>query len=152
MATVPYATATSGDAARKEIRKTLRLLGCSRVGLMDDHDDDALIVAFTHRGRNYQLRASAKGWATMYLNANPWSYRRRGTREKYEAKWLAQGRVAVNSVLRDWIKGQVTAVEMGLLPVEHAFMPLMLAPDGRTVPELIEQEIGSKLLPPGSEG
>jgi hypothetical protein len=31
---------------------------------------------------------------------------------------LRQGQVAVNSILRDWIKGQVTAVECGILSFE----------------------------------
>jgi len=29
----------------------------------------------------------------------------------WEQSALAQGHVAVNSILRDWIKGQVTAIE-----------------------------------------
>jgi hypothetical protein len=62
----------------------------------------------THRGRQVQLRASAKGWAQMYLKENPWTYNRRSTRTEYEQAALQQGHIAINSVLRDWIKGQVT--------------------------------------------
>jgi hypothetical protein len=31
---------------------------------------------------------------------------------------LRQGHVAVNSILRDWVKGQMTAVECGILSFE----------------------------------
>jgi hypothetical protein len=52
--------------------------------------------------------------------------------------------IAVNSILRDWVKGQVTAVECGILSFETVFMPYMLTSDGRT---LIEHVIEAKLLP-----
>jgi len=51
---------------------------------------------------------------------------------------LQQGHVAVNSILRDWIKGQVTAVECGILSFEAVFMPFMLTHDGRPVIERID--------------
>jgi hypothetical protein len=51
---------------------------------------------------------------------------------KYEAA-LHQGQIAVNSIVRDWIKGQVTAIESGVLSFEAVFMPYMLTADGRTV-------------------
>jgi hypothetical protein len=37
----------------------------------------------------------------MYLKAEPWSSRRRHTKAEWEAKALAQGLVAVNSIIRD---------------------------------------------------
>ena len=48
---------------------------------------------------------------------------------------LDQGTIAVNSILRDWVKGQVTAIETGILTFEHVFMPWMLAADGRPLLE-----------------
>jgi hypothetical protein len=42
----------------------------------------------------------------------------------------ACGEVAAPSILRDWIKGQVTAVEVGMMPFEHAFMSHILLPTG----------------------
>ena len=32
----------------------------------------------------------------------------------------------MNAILRDWIKGQVTAIETGVLSFEAVFMPYML--------------------------
>ena len=42
---------------------------------------------------------------------------------------------AVNSILRDWIKRQVTAIECGILSFEAVFMPYMLTSDGRPLLE-----------------
>jgi hypothetical protein len=109
------------------ISKILRRFGCESIGFMDDYEKHEVLLAFTHRGRNVQLRASAKGWAQIYLKENS----RRSTREDYEHAALRQGHIAVNSILRDWIKGQVTAVECGILSFEAVFMPFMLTHDGR---------------------
>lgn len=67
---VPYASATSGDRARAEATKWLRRLGCEQIGFMDDFENREVLLAFTHRGCNVQLRASARGWATMFLKAH----------------------------------------------------------------------------------
>lgn len=142
---VPYEGATSGARAREEITALLRRMGCAEVGFMDDFAKHEVFLAFRHRGRQVQLRASAKGWAAMYLKARPYGSRTRGTRQEYETKALRQGLVAVNSILRDWVKGQVVAVECGMMSFEAVFMPHMLTSDGRP---LIERIAETKLLPP----
>lgn len=142
--TVPYASATSGASARDDITKVLRRFGCESVGFMDDFEAHEVLLAFTHRGRQIQLRASAKGWAQMYLKTNPWTGRRRASRHEHEAAALRQGHIAVNSILRDWIKGQMTAVECGILSFEAVFMPYMLTADGRP---LIERLAEMDMLP-----
>lgn len=128
---IPYASATSGMKARDDITRILQGFGCESVGFMDQFNEHAVLLAFVHRGRQIQLKASAKGWAQAYLNENPWGHRRRGTRQQYEDKALKQGMIAVNSILRDWVKGQMTAVECGILDFGAVFMPYMLASDGR---------------------
>lgn len=144
MSSIPYAGASSGDNARGDITKILRRFGCESVGFMDGFDDHEVTLAFKHRGRAIQLRASAKGWAQMYLKENPWSHQRRSTKVEWEQAALRQGHIAVNSILRDWIKGQVTAVECGILSFEAVFMPHMLTNDGRP---LIERLAETDLLP-----
>lgn len=141
---VPYASARSGAAAREEITRILQRFGCDNVGFMDNFEDQSVLLAFTHRGRNIQLKASGKGWAKMFLDDSPWTHRRRMTKQKYEADALRQGTIAVNSILRDWVKGQVTAVECGMLSFGAVFMPYMLTNDGRT---LYERASEINLLP-----
>lgn len=143
---VPYAGATSGAKARDEITKMLRTFGCENVGFMDDFAESTVMLAFKHRGRPVQLKASAKGWADMYMKVHP-GHRRGGNAQKEaEKKALAQGLIAVNSILRDWVKGQVTAIETGILSFEAVFMPHMIARDGRSVLDHMQAE--KLLLPP----
>lgn len=138
---IPYASATSGAAAREEITRILRHFGCSSVGFMDDFDDAAVILAFQWRDRPIQMRASAKGWASAWLKANPWTPRRKSNSRDYEAKALRQGMIAVNSILRDWVKGQVTAVETGIMTFDHAFLPHMIGHDGRPGVEVLREHM-----------
>jgi hypothetical protein len=134
---VPYADATSDARAREEIKKVLVRFGS--VGFMDDYERQEVLLAFTHRGRQVQLRASAKGWAQMWLKEHPWNHNRRTSQVDYEQAALRQGHVAVNSILRDWIKGRVTAIETGILSFEAVFMPYMLTPDGRPLLERVHE-------------
>jgi hypothetical protein len=143
---VPYANATSGGAARDEIIRMLRRFGCESVGFMDDFDKHAVLLQFTHQGRQVQMQASALGWAAMFMKAKPFTGRgrQRGRKPEYERKALMQGLVAVNSILRDWVKGQLTAVECGMMSFEAVFMPHVMLADGRS---MIEHVIAAKMLP-----
>jgi hypothetical protein len=67
---------------------------------------------------------------------------------RWEQNALRQGHIAVNSILRDWMKDQITAIECGILSFEAVFMPYMLATDGRP---LIERLAESNLLPAPEE-
>lgn len=133
--TVPYENATSGENARKEISKILAGFGCQQVGFMDDFENKEIILAFKYKNNPVQLKASAQGWAAMFLKAKPYNFRMRNTQKQYEQKALEQGMIAVNSVLRDWVKGKITAIETGILKFEHEFYPYMLLPSGRTIAE-----------------
>lgn len=140
MSSTPYASATSGDQARGEITKLLRRFGCEQIGFMDDYEQHTVVLAFRHRGRAMQLRASAQGWAALYLREHPYSHRMRRTRHDHERGALQQGQIAVNSILRDWVKGQLMAIETGILSFEAVFSPFMLLPDGRTVIDRLKNE------------
>ena len=52
---------------------------------------------------------------------------------QHEARAMDQAKISVCSVLRDWIKGQITAIEVGILSFEGAFLGQILLNDGRTV-------------------
>ena len=136
--TVPYEGATSGAKARDEITKMLRKFGCESVGFMDDFQEQTVLLAFKHRGRPVQLCASARGWAALYLKEHPWNYARKSNKAEHEQKAVSQGLIAVNSILRDWVKGQITAVECGVLSFDAVFLAHMLTNDGRPLIERIQ--------------
>src|SRR6185437_9937324 len=140
---IPPASATAGDRAINELQKTLQAFGCQSFGTMVDQERQVLIVAFKWRDRQVHLEASWKGYAAALLKGKRLGY---GTeRTNRERKALEQARVSVCSVLRDWVKGQTTAVECGVMSFETAFMPHMLLKDGRRV---IDAAQAANLLPP----
>jgi hypothetical protein len=132
---VPYASASTGTNARDEITRVLRRFGCEQIYFMDDYAKHEVLLAFVHRGRQVQLRASASGWARMFLKEQPWTYLRRSTQAEWEQAALRQGHIAVNSILRDWVKSQLTMIEAGILSFEAIFLPHMIGTDGRTLLE-----------------
>lgn len=137
---LPYENCSSGERAINDIQKTLRKFGCGRFGHMLDFDEGELLVQFSYNGRDVSVRASFKGYAKAWLKEHPYTYRMKRTEIEHERKALEIGSVAVYSVLRDWIKGQVTAIETGILSFEGAFLGQIMLPTGRTVLEAVESQ------------
>ena len=140
---LPYENATSGGGALEDIRKLLTKFGCSRFGTMTDAENGELIVQFSYRGRDVTAKASYRGYAAAWLKEHPYGPRTRGSKQAHEAKALKQAEVSVCSILRDWIKGQVMAIETGVLTFDGAFLGQILLPSGKTV---LEQAVDSRLL------
>ena len=145
---LPYENATSGAAALEDIHKVLTRLGCSRFGTMTDNEAGELIVQFSHKGRDVTVKASFRGYAAAWLREHPHSTRTRVTKQAHESRALAQAKISVCSILRDWIKGQITAIEVGILSFEGAFLGQILLPTGNTV---LEHLTNNNLLPPPKE-
>lgn len=145
---LPYENATSGDKALADIQRILRAFGCSQFGFGEDFAAGTIHVQFEHRGRRVMIEASARGYAAAWLKAHPYGPRSKGSRADYEAKALKLGGIAVYSILRDWIKGQITAVEVGMFSADAAFLSHMLLESGQTVIEHVQAQ---KLLPPPKE-
>jgi len=136
---LPYENATSGQKALSDIQKILGGFGCNKFGSMIDTGAQELLVQFEYRGRQVSVRASAKGYAAAWLRKHPYTHRMRSSRSEHERKALEIANLAIYSMLRDWIKGQVTAVEVGILSFEGAFLGQIMLPSGKTVLEHVEQ-------------
>lgn len=122
--TLPYSRAEAGPNAIREVEKILAKFGCQSFGTMTDAERGVMIVAFKWRDQQVHIEASFRGYAVAWRRENP--------RAK-DAEALEVGKRAICSVLRDWIKGQVTAVECGVMSFGAVFMPHMLLKDGRRV-------------------
>ena len=111
--TLPYETATSGKNAIAEMQRILRAFGAASFGVMEDFSAGTVIVQFEYHARRVSIQASSTGYAAAWLRAHPWSSRSRCSLKEYEHKALRQAQISVYSILRDWIKGQVTASKPG---------------------------------------
>jgi len=147
MANLPYEDSTAGESALVEIQRILGKFGCQSFGTMTDAERGCTIVQFKYRQRQISLEASWKGYASAWRKAHPYRFRYGYSQADHDAKALAKGKSAVCSILRDWIKGQVTAIECGILSFDAVFMPHMLLPSGERVIDRVQQN----LLPPADE-
>lgn len=141
---LPYENSTTGERAVQDMQKVLRGFGCNKFGHMLDYSAGELLVQFECKGYPVSVKASISGYAAAWLRQHPYSYRTKGTKQKHEQKARDIASVAVYSILRDWIKGQITAVETGVLTFEGAFLGQILLPSGRTV---LETAMEQKMLP-----
>lgn len=146
---LPYENTTSGEKALGEMQKLLRAFGCNRFGSMDDDEKQEILVHFSYRGRDISLTASIRGYAAAWLKEHPYTTRMRCNRTDHEKKAMDIATVAVYSILRDWIKGQITAIETGILSFEGAFLGQILLPSGRTI---LDHAMDQKLLTHSGEG
>jgi hypothetical protein len=137
---LPYENSTTGSAALTEIQKILRRFGCSSFGVMEEWDAGAIKLQFIWSNRPITMTVSSMGYAAAWLKEHPYSHRMRRTKQEHNALALEKGQVAVYSILRDWIKGQVTAVETGIMSFEQVFLPHMMLPSGDTVHEMIVRD------------
>lgn len=145
MAEIPYENATAGDRALIEVQRILAKFGCQQFGTMQDAERGMTCVQFKWRDRQISLEASWKGYAAAWSKAHPFNWGR-STRQEYDQKALKIGQTAVCSLLRDWVKGQVTAIECGVMSFDAVFMPHMLLPNGERVIDRAKA-----MLPPPAE-
>lgn len=145
---LPYENATSGDRAIQDMQKTLQAFGCQSFGQMMDWEKGELLVQFRYRERSITVKASVNGYAAAWLRHNPYSHRMKLTKIDHERGAKKIAGVAVYSILRDWIKGQITAIETGMLSFEGAFLGQIMLPSGQTVLEYAEEK---RLLPAAAE-
>lgn len=136
---LPYENASSGDKAFAEIQKILNRFECDSFGIMQKRSDQVTLIQFDWRGRRVELRGHWGGYASMWLKENPWTSRRKGNQAQHHAKAMEIAQVAVCSLLRDWVKAQVTAVEANLMTFEEVFMPHMLLPNGQRMVEAAQK-------------
>ncbi|MET3414780.1 hypothetical protein [Methylobacterium sp. 1030] len=141
---LPYENVTAGDKALGEIQKILQHFGCQSFGSMMDFENKKLIVQFRYRDMPITIEASMAGYAAAWLKEHPFNPRHhRGGKQKHEAKAVEVAGRAVYSVVRDWVKGQVTAIECGILSFEGAFLGQIMLPSGKTV---LQHATENKLL------
>ena len=144
---LPYERATSGDRAIAEMQRVLQRFGCQNFGTMMDWERRCLIVQFKYRGVSVVIEASTAGYAAAWLKAHPPSYRRNARSrvdQEREAERIAS--LAVYSIVRDWVKGQITAIECGILSFEGAFLGQILLGSGQTA---LAYATSNHLLPSG---
>lgn len=145
MADLPYASSKAGAAREKEIRDMLKGCGASAVGFMVDDDARTVICQFRLGGREITVPVSIAAYEAAWLKTVPCGPRTEAKLHRQRA--AAQAEIAVWAVLVDWIKAQAAMILCGFLNTDTAFLPHILASDGRRIADVLASG-GSNLLPP----
>lgn len=132
---LPYERAVAGDKALIELQRILAKFGCASFGTAIDAEHGITIVQFKWRDKVVRLEASWKGYAQAWLKEH-----RKTHSTRHQQLALELGQRVVCSVLRDWVKGQVTAIECGVLSFEAVFMPHMLLPSGERLIDRVKAD------------
>ncbi len=149
--TVPYEFSNSGMRAREEIERMLNNFGCDPVTFMERSEYSkegkfhTLVLLFTFKRMNVRVNVSGQGWANFYLRRKPHTSRSHYNAEEYTQRALKQGSIAISSLLRDWVKSQLTLIETQIMSFEQAFLPHIQTPEGLTVGEILLNEDGMDL-------
>lgn len=146
---LPYENASSGQRAIDDIQKILKSFGCNKFATGTDYESSEIFIQFEHQGRMISLKANAKGYAAAWLKEHPYSHRMRKNKTQHEQEALKTGELATYSILRDWVKGQITAIEIGMLSFDAAFLSHIMLPSGKRV---IEELQDKKMLPLLNQG
>lgn len=140
---LPYEKTTAGNKALAELQTILRRFGCNKFGSMQDDSEGVLMVQFEYRGQQVSVKASVNGYAQAWLKEHPYTSRMRKSKIEHERAAKEVASVAVYSIIRDWVKGQIMAIEAGVLSFEDAFLGQIMLPSGKTV---LEHARSQKLL------
>lgn len=136
---LPYSNSSSGQKAITDIQKILRAFNCNKFATGEDFATGEVFIQFEHLSNMVMLKVSAKNYAAAWLKENPYTTRRRCSRSEHEQKALEIGGIAIYSILRDWIKGQTTAIDIGMLTFESAFLSHIMLPNGQRVIEKVTE-------------
>lgn len=140
---LPYEKTTAGNKALADLQSMLRQFGCNKFGSMQDDAEGLLMVQFEYRGQMVSVKASINGYAQAWLKEHPHTSRMRKTKVEHERAAKDVASIAVYSIIRDWVKGQIMAIETGVLSFEGAFLGQIMLPSGKTV---LEHAQAQKLL------
>lgn len=135
---LPYENTTAGNKALADLQSMLRQFGCNKFGSMQDDQEGTLLVQFEYRSQMVSVKASINGYAQAWLKEHPYSQRMRKTKVEHERAAKDVASVAVYSIIRDWVKGQIMAIETGVLSFEAAFLGQILLKNGKTVMEHVQ--------------
>jgi hypothetical protein len=129
--TLPYQYASSGDKALVEAKKILVRLGATTVG--DMQSGHVWTLFFELHGERVRIEVDAIAYARLWLAEHPRGARSRVSDNEHQKRAITIGQAAIKSIIRDWIKAQATAIELGAIDAAAAFLPFMVMPDGGTV-------------------
>jgi hypothetical protein len=146
--------------SQQDIRDMLEKFGAEGFSFSESFKGDGrAAISFVYKGLPAQMQVDPTKVASLYLQKNPWNYRKKKSRTEYE-KWAVQkSKPVAFRVLYHALKAMLIAVEYGVQEFEEVFLAhFVLDAKGKNprslgheyIPKLAELIEGKLLLGDGS--
>lgn len=139
---LPYANSkASPQQAQARIQATLRKFGVSRISFEEDFEQCTLTVRLQYKDYPVSIPVDYGRLAEIYLEEDPYTSRKRMTRQAWEDGKREVAYRAAFSLLEDYLKSMVTIVEMGVFSFEEIFVSYFVGPGGKRLGEIFKQRL-----------
>lgn len=142
MPNLPYSTSKATPAkAQQRIRDTLMKFGVDMISFGEDFSKFEVVVSFKYQDYPVCIPVNYHDLAQLYIDEDPYNYRKRGTREDWEAKKREVAYRATYSLLDDFLKSLITIVELGAFSFEEIFVSYFVNKDGQRLGEMLKANL-----------
>ena len=139
---LPYANSKADPLkAQMGIRKMLQKFGVDRVGFDEDFVNFTIVVYFTYNKFPVSIPINYKDLSEMYIEDDPWTHRRRCTKEEWEKDKREIAYRASFSMINDFLKGLITMIELGAFTFEEIFMSYFTDNNGVRLGEVLVKKL-----------
>ncbi len=145
---LPYSKSKADPTkAQSRIRTLLMKFGVNQLSFDEDFDKREVKVFFTFKGYPVMIPLNVNELADAFMRQDPYTSRKRMTREEWKAQYLESAHNAAFSVLEDLIKSMITVISVGVggFSFEEIFFSFFIGKDGRRMGEVIKERL-PKLL------
>lgn len=155
MSKLPYSSSKANPIqAQARIRQMLLKFGVDRLRFDEDMLKHEIKVEFIYKGLPVSMPINTDKLAAVYLKDDPWTARKRMSRQAWEAKTSRIAQNAAFSILEDFLKGHIMVVEMGVFSFEEIFLSYFRDSQGRRLGEVLAKRLpdivsGRLALPEG---
>lgn len=139
---LPYSSSKANPVkAQMAIRKMLLKFGVSNIGFNEDFVNFTVIVYFTYNNFPVSIPINYKDLSEMYLEEEPWTYRRKNTEEEWVEKKRQIAYNASFSMINDFLKSLITMIELGAFSFEEIFMSYFTDNKGIRLGEILVKKL-----------
>jgi len=147
---LPYQnSSTDPSKAQGRIQATLRKFRVGRIIFDDDIDNHTIKIMFSYNNLPVVLPVDYKELGDKFLEQEPYTSRRRGSKADYEFAMYEKAFKASYAMLEDLVKAMISIVNVGVYSFEDVFLGFFMGKDGRRVAEILVpqlQNFSSKYL------
>jgi hypothetical protein len=146
MKDLPYSTSqTDPFKAQSRIRNTLKKFGVNSISVSEDYEKHTIDISFQYKQYPVSIPIEYGKLAQMYIDADPYTSRKRMTREGWEESKREIAYSAAFSILEDYLKAVTIIIELGVRQFEDIFFTSFVNQNGVRIGDLLIDKLPKML-------